>query len=158
NAFKLITAAKKAGADAVKFQCFSPDRQAVKRNRPEVLALVEKEHGALPLLALYHAVWTPWDWFPQLIAWCEHEDIAWFISACDPLAVDCVESLDCPRYKISAFEMLDWRLIKRIEETGKPIVWSVRSTDRVTVLHASNYDGSFNGMGLSLHGLQDPWL
>jgi sialic acid synthase SpsE len=151
-AFKLITLAKEAGADAVKFQCFSPERQAVKRNRPDVLDLVQREHGGKPLLDLYREVHTPWDWFPQLIAWCHHEDIAWFSSAFDPLDVDFLESLDCPRYKISAFEMLDWRLIKRIEETGKPIVYSVRSTGKVTVLHASNYDGTFNPMGISAHG------
>jgi N-acetylneuraminate synthase len=154
NAFKLITLAKQCGADAVKFQCFSPERQAVKRNRPDVLSLVEKEHKGRPLLDLYREVWTPWDWFPQLIAWAHHEDIAWFSSAFDPLDVDYLESLGCPRYKISAFEMLDWRLIKRIEETGKPIVWSVKSTDRVTVLWASEYDGKFRKVGISMHGKQ----
>jgi pseudaminic acid synthase len=158
NAFKLITLAKQCGADAVKFQCFSPERQAVKRNRPDVLELVRREHGNKPLLDLYREVWTPWDWFPQLIAGCHHEDIAWFSSAFDPADVAYLESLDCPRYKISAFEMLDWELIKAVEETGKPIVWSVRSTDRVTVLHASNYDGSFNPMGISAHGPIDSFV
>jgi len=148
NALKLINAAKAAGADAVKFQCFSPDRQAIKRNRPEVLALA----GGVPLIDLYRQVWTPWGWFPTLIAHCATLDIAWFSSVFDPLDVAYLETLACPRYKISAFEMLDWELIKAVKETGKPIVMSVRPTADVMVLHATNYDGSVVPLGVSDHG------
>jgi sialic acid synthase SpsE len=149
NALRLVGYAKESGADAVKFQCFSPERQAIKRNRPEVLALA----GGVPLIDLYRKVWTPWEWFPDLIDRCKELDIAWFSSVFDPLDVAYLETLDCPRYKISAFEMLDWELIKAVRETGKPIVMSVRPTKDVMVLHASNYDGSVPKLGLSLHNV-----
>ncbi len=150
NALKLIEAAKRAGADAVKFQCFSPERQAIKRNRPEVLVLA----GGVPLIDLYRQVWTPWDWFPRLISHCSIIDIEWFSSVFDPIDVAYLETLGCPRYKISAFEMLDWELIKAVKETGKPIVMSVRPTADVTVLHATNYDGLVVPLGISDHGLE----
>jgi sialic acid synthase SpsE len=148
NALALINAAKDAGADAVKFQCFSPERQAVKRNWPEVLALA----GGVPLLELYRQVWTPWRWFPTLIEAARTRNIAWFSSVFDPKDVEFLEHFGCPRYKISAFEMLDWELIKAVKETGKPIVMSVRPTANVMVLHATNYDGSITPLGLSDHG------
>lgn len=150
NALNLIYHAKSAGADAVKFQTFSPERQAIKRNRPEVLALA----GGVPLIDLYQQVWTPWTWFPTMIAHCKEVGIAWFSSVFDPLDVAFLEKLDCPRYKISAFEMLDWELIKAVKETGKPIVMSVRPTANVMVLHATNYDGSVVPLGISDHGME----
>lgn len=154
KAIALIVTAKNVGADAVKFQCFSPERQAVKRNRPEVLALA----GGVPLIDLYRKVWTPWDWFPILIQTCKNEGIAWFSSVFDPLDVAYLETLNCPRYKISAFEMLDWELIRAVKETGKPIIMSVRPTENVTVLHATNYDGTVPRLGISDHGADIAWI
>lgn len=148
NALKLVTAAKEIGADAVKFQCFDPVRLAAKRDRPEVLALA----GGVPLIDLYRQIWTPWTWFPTLVAHCKDLDIAWFSSVFDPLDVAFLETLDCPRYKISAFEMLDWELIRAVRQTGKPIVMSVRPTADVMVLHATAYDGSVVPLGISDHG------
>ena len=147
NAIALIEAAKSAGADAVKFQCFSPERQAVKRNRPEVLALA----GGVPLIDLYRRVWTPWMWFPTLIETARKRGIAWFSSVFDPKDVEFLEHFGCPRYKISAFEMLDWELIRAVKETRKPIIMSVRPTKDVMILEASNYDGSWAPLGLSDH-------
>lgn len=151
NALRLIECAKEAGADTVKFQCFYPKLLANKRNRPEVTALA----GSISLIDLYRKTYTPKTWFHDLIAKCKEVDIAWFSSVFDPADVFFLETLDCPRYKISAFEMLDWELIKAVKETGKPIVMSVRSTKNVTVLHATNYDGSFTPLGVSDHGLKE---
>ena len=71
----------------------------------------------------------------------------------DPLDVAFLETLDCPRYKISAFEMLDWDIIKAVRETGKPIVMSVRARPGVTLLHATDYAGVREQLGLSAHGV-----
>lgn len=150
NALRLIEAAKEAGGDAVKFQCFDPERLAIKRDRPDVLALA----GGVPLIELYRQIWTPWDWFPTLIAHCKTVGIPWFSSVFDPLDVAFLETLDCPRYKISAFEMLDWKLIKAVTETGKPVVMSVRPTDCVTLMQASNYDGTMPALGISSHNFK----
>lgn len=150
NALWLIAEAKKAGASAVKFQCFSPELLAGKRNRPEVHALAD----GVPLLDLYRQTHTPWHWFPDLIEQCRYIGIPWFSSVFDPRDVAFLESLSCPRYKISAFEMLDWELIRAIKATGKPIVMSVRPTANVMVLHATNYDGTVIPLGISDHGAE----
>lgn len=149
NALELIREAKWAGADAVKFQCFEPDQLAEKRSKNhEVLALAD---GA-PLALLYRRTHTPKEWFPVLIGCCEHNNIDWFSSVFDPGDVEFLETMDCPRYKISAFEMLDWELIKAVKETGKPIVMSVRQTSNVTIMQATDYRGVMYPLGISDHG------
>lgn len=153
HALALIKAAKGAGADAVKFQCFEPERLAAKRaQNMEVVALAKGQD----LLELYRQTHTPKPWFPELIAYCNEIGIAWFSSVFDPFDVAFLETLDCPRYKISAFEMLDWELIRAVRETGKPIVMSVRPANNVTILNATDYDGNFVPFGLSAHGLVIP--
>ena len=148
NAYRLITAAKEAGADAVKFQCFDPERLAARRaTRPDVLALA----GGIPLIDLYRKIHTPQKWFAHLIAQAEDYGLDWFSSVFDPLDVAFLETLDCPRYKISAFEMLDWDIIRAVRETGKPIVLSVRPIDGVTILQATDYIGRIVPLGLSAH-------
>lgn len=153
NALELIVQAKQAGADAVKFQCFDPKRLAVRRGaRGDVLDLAATSFGGTDLIDLYRRVHTPWTWFPHLIDQCKEVDIAWFSSVFDPLDVAFLETLDCPRYKISAFEMLDWDIIKAVRETGKPIVMSVRPRSGLTILQATDYDGHEVPLGLSAHG------
>jgi sialic acid synthase SpsE len=149
NAHRLIAAAANAGADAVKFQCFDPERLAARRAaRADVLALA----GGIPLIDLYRQIWTPWDWFPVMADLAESFGLKWFSSVFDPADVAFLETLDCPRYKISAFEMLDWDIIKAVRETCKPIVMSVRPIPGLTILRATTYDGFVPSLGLSAHG------
>lgn len=153
KAVLLIVEAARAGADAVKFQCFDPERLAVRRSgNPEVIALA----GGVSLVELYRRTHTPRRWFPTLIEIAKDEGLSWFSSVFDPDDVAFLETLDCPRYKISAFEMLDWDIIKAVRETGKPVVMSVRPRDGVTVLWASDYTGNFHKLGLSIHGKTFP--
>lgn len=154
NAFKLIDEAAEAGADAVKFQCFDPIRLAARRaNNREVLALA----GDIPLVTLYSRTHTPAHWFSELIVRAKWNGIAWFSSVFDPRDVDFLEMLDCPRYKVSAFEMLDWDIIKAVRETGKPIVLSVRPRPGLTILQATNYNGAIEHLGLSAHAAVLPF-
>ncbi len=153
NALRLIEAAAEAGADTVKFQAFTPERLAARRGaRIDVLDLAASNFGGADLVDLYRRVHTPQAWFPSLIAHCKDVDIAWFSSVFSPEDVAFLETLDCPRYKISAFEMLDWDIIKAVRETGKPIVMSVRPRPGVTILQATDYDGGMAPLGLSAHG------
>lgn len=153
NALELILCAKDAGADAVKFQCFDPERLAARRGASsDVLDLAATSFGGADLIDLYRRVHTPQEWFPELITHCKYVDIAWFSSVFSPEDVAFLETLDCPRYKISAFEMLDWDIIKAVRETGKPIVMSVRPRAGVTILQATDYDGQVVPLGLSAHG------
>lgn len=153
NALDLIEAAEAAGADAVKFQCFEPERLAEKRSRnPEVVKLA----NGVPLIDLYRQIHTPKEWFPELIECAERGGLDWFSSVFDPVDVTFLETLDCPRYKISAFEMLDWELIRAVKETRKPIVLSVRPSEGLTILQATTYEGKLLPLGLSIHGDRVP--
>lgn len=163
NAGKLIAEAAWAGADAIKFQCFDPRKLALKRcENPEILKLAGIPSGIYgadkynALLELYRQTHTPREWFPRLIELANVCEIAWFSSVFDPDDVAFLETLDCPRYKISAFEMLDWELIKAVKETGKPIVMSVRPTTGVTILQATDYNGQMKPFGISDHGIHEP--
>jgi len=148
NALRLVRAAADVEADAVKFQCFEPERLAARRAaRVDVIALA----GGVPLVDLYRRTHTPKDWFPELIRQAESCGLRWFSSVFDPDDVAFLETLGCPRYKISAFEMLDWDIIKAVRETGKPIVMSVRPRPGVTILVASGYDGEWHPLGMSSH-------
>lgn len=106
------------------------------------------------LLALYEATHTPKPWFPDLIAKCKEVGIDWLASAFSPADVNFLEMMDCPRYKISAYEMLDGDLINAVVATGKPIIMSVRPTERVTILQATDYQGNMVPLGVSDHS---PW-
>lgn len=152
NALRLIGAAKAAGADAVKFQCFEPERLAEKRGKSRHAVELAANFHHRSLLDLYREIHTPKAWFPHLIAEADAAHIPWFSSVFDPDDVAFLETLSCPRYKISAFEMLDGDLINAVVATGKPIVLSIRPTPGVTILRATEYDGSTDGvLGVSDH-------
>lgn len=153
NALELIHAAADLDADAVKFQCFQPERLAARRaHNPEVLALA----AGVPLLDLYRQTYTPQEWFPEMIDCAEAHNLAWFSSVFDPEDVAFLERLGCPMYKISAFEMLEWDIIKAVKETGKPIIMSARPTRMVTIMLATDYSGRIIPLGLSAHGQIEP--
>ena len=152
NACALIQQASACGADAVKLQCFEPERLAAKRGKSKrVVELAADFHGR-SLIDLYQEIHTPKEWFPALIECCRATHIPWFSSVFDPDDVAFLETLDCPRYKISAFEMLDGDLINAVVATGKPLVISVRPVDGVTILRATEYDDKEDGaLGVSDH-------
>lgn len=86
-----------------------------------------------------------------MIRRCGEVGIDWLSSVFSRADVMFLETVDCPRYKVSAYEMIDGDLISAIAETGKPIIMSVRPTDRMTILEATDYDGNLIPLGLSDH-------
>jgi sialic acid synthase SpsE len=156
NALRLIHEAKVAGADAVKFQCFDYWKLAFKRKG---IVWNGKRQGIVDLLVLYKQTCTPQVWFPELIAQAGFVGIPWFSSVFDPADVRYMEELNCPRYKISAYEMLDGDLINAVVRTGKPIVMSVRPREGLTILRATPYGkDECDWLGISDHtgeGLND---
>ncbi len=119
TALLLIDEAKAAGADAVKFQCFTPEQMA------EPGSVIEAGPWAgRHLLDLYRETHTPRAWFKTLFDFAHSIGIVPFSSVFHPDDVDFLETLGCPFYKIASFELTDLPLIRHAARTRKPIILS----------------------------------
>jgi sialic acid synthase SpsE len=109
-------------ADAVKFQCFDPQRLTEARggNR-EIRKGLWK--GRM-LLDLYQETQTPWAWFPELFDYARQCGLTLFASIFDDEGIDYLETLNCPAYKIASFDVTNLRLIQKAASTGKPVIIS----------------------------------
>ena len=135
NAIALIRAAKEAGADAAKLQAFSPERLAEARGgRDKVLA--DGLWKGRKLIDLYRETHTPASWFSDLFAFADHIGITLFSSVFDEEGVDYLETLGCPAYKISSFEVTNLPLIRKAASTGKAVIISTGMATRDDVLVA----------------------
>lgn len=124
NAVKLIFEAKKAGADGVKFQTYTPDTITIDCNNEYFQIKQDTIWDGTTLYKLYEEAYTPWNWQPKLKKIAEEEGLIWFSSPFDKTAVDFLEEIDVPAYKIASFEINDIPLIEYIASKGKPIIIS----------------------------------
>ena len=120
---KLILEAKKNGANAVKLQTYKPDSLTLKSDK-KYFKLKKGLWKGSNLWNLYNECQTPFEWHKELFSYSKKLGIKIFSSPFDEEAVDLLENLNCPAYKIASFEMQHIKLIKRVVKTKKPIIVS----------------------------------
>lgn len=120
---KIISAAKDAGADAVKIQTYTADTITIDCKRDEFLIRGGLWDGRY-LYELYQKASTPWEWQPKLKEYADSIGIPLFSTPFDYTAVDFLEKMNVPMYKIASFEAFDYPLIKYAAKHGKPMIIS----------------------------------
>ena len=125
RAMKIVEAAKAAGVDAVKLQTYTADTMTIDKRDGDFFINDEKSlWNGKSLYELYQQAYTPWEWQEKIFARCKELGIVCFSTPFDATAVDFLEGLSCPIYKIASFENIDLPLVRKIAKTGKPIIAS----------------------------------
>jgi pseudaminic acid synthase len=123
QAVKIIEAAKKAGTDAVKLQTYTPDTITIDCDN-DYFRIKGTIWEGKNLYELYGEAYTPWEWQPDLKKIANDLGMDLFSTPFDYTAVDFLEKMDVPVYKVASFELVDLTLLRKIAQTGKPIIMS----------------------------------
>jgi pseudaminic acid synthase len=135
NALKIISAAATAGADAIKIQTYTAETLTLKSDKSDFVIKGGLWDG-LTLYELYESAYTPWDWHKPLFDHAKSLDITIFSSPFDTTAVDLLEDLNAPAYKIASFEAIDLDLIKYTAATKKPLIISTGMANDIEIQEA----------------------
>lgn len=123
QAAEIVRAAAESGADAIKLQTYMPDTLTVDCDN-EYFLIKGTPWDGCTLHDLYSRAYMPWDWQPKLKKIANEIGLDLFSTAYDTTAVDFLEDMDAPAYKIASFENVDLPLLRRVAQTGKPIIMS----------------------------------
>jgi N-acetylneuraminate synthase len=132
RAVALMRAAAGAGADAVKLQTYTPDTMTLDLDDPRFVVNQELWRGRT-LHDLYAEAMTPWEWHDDLFSEARSLGLQCFSSPFDVSAIELLESLECPAYKIASLEIGDLALISAAASTGKPVIISTGGADTIEI-------------------------
>lgn len=149
-AVETIKAMKDAGADAVKFQTYSPDTITINCNKEDFQIKQGTIWDGQVLYNLYEDAYMPWEWQPKLKEIAEELGLIVFSSPFDFSSVDFLEDMDVPAYKIASYEITDIPLIKYVASKGKPIIIStgIATIDDIKLALKACYDVGNNQVAL----------
>lgn len=125
RALALVDAAHEAGADALKIQTYTADTMTIDHRQDEFVITDKNSlwHG-YSLYELYQQAYTPWEWHAPIFERCKKHGLIGFSTPFDASAVDFLESLNVPLYKIASSENIDFPLLQKVAKTGKPVIMS----------------------------------
>lgn len=135
NVFLLIDEAKKSGAHAIKLQTYHPDLITLNSSNEDFI-IKEGPWKGSNLYDLYSKGYTPWEWHKNIFDYCHSVGMTIFSSPFDNSAVDLLEDLNAPAYKIASFELVDIPLIKYAASTRKPLIMSVGMANKEEIYEA----------------------
>jgi pseudaminic acid synthase len=131
-ALETVRAAKRAGADCIKLQTYTADTITIDSKKDDFLIKGTIWNGK-NLYELYQEAYTPWEWHQAIFDEAENNGLVCFSSPFDKTAVDLLESLGTPAYKIASFEITDIPLIEYVASKGKPIIISTGIAEEVDI-------------------------
>ena len=146
TAIATIKAAKRAGANCIKLQTYTADTMTLYSNKSDFIIKGTIWDGQ-NLYKLYQEAYTPWEWHEQIYRVAKEEGLICFSTPFDKTAVDLLESLNSPAYKIASFEITDIPLIEYVASKGKPVIISTgiaRQDDIELALDACHRMGNYD--------------
>jgi pseudaminic acid synthase len=144
TAVRIMEAAKEAGADAVKLQTYTPDTLTIDSEK-DLFRIRETIWKGVKLYDLYREAYMPWEWQPKLKGIADRLGMDLFSSPFDASAVDFLETLNVPAYKVASFELVDLPLLSRIAATRKPIILSTGMATKEEIEEALRAIGEAGG-------------